>query len=49
MFLSLNIQRELLALFSFWKRAFQTKILNLADLEETARYLRKMQIQLNIK
>jgi tetratricopeptide (TPR) repeat protein len=49
MFLSLNIGRELLGSFLFLEEAFKSEILNLADLEETARYLRRMQSQLGIK
>jgi hypothetical protein len=49
MFFSLNISRELLGSFVFLEKAFKSKVLNLADLEETARYLRRMQIALGIK
>ncbi|HEY4563803.1 MAG TPA: hypothetical protein VIJ36_12540, partial [Thermoanaerobaculia bacterium] len=49
MFLSLNIDRELLGSILFLEEAFTSEILNLADLEETARYLRRMQIALGIK
>lgn len=49
MFLSLNIGRELLGSYLFLEEAFKSEILNLADLEETARYLRRMQIALGIK
>jgi tetratricopeptide (TPR) repeat protein len=49
MFFSLNISRELLGSFVFLEEAFKSEVLNLADLEETARYLRRMQIALGIK
>jgi tetratricopeptide (TPR) repeat protein len=49
MFLSLSIDRELLGSFLFLQEAFQSEIINLADLEETARYLRRMQVALGIK
>jgi tetratricopeptide (TPR) repeat protein len=48
-FLSLNIGRELLGSYLFLEEAFKSEVLNLADLEETARYLRRMQIALGIK
>lgn len=49
MFLALSIDRELLGSFLFLEEAFKSEVLNLADLEETARYLRRMQIALGIK
>jgi tetratricopeptide (TPR) repeat protein len=49
MFLSLNIGRELLGSYLFLEEAFKSEILNLADLEETARYLRRMQVALGIR
>ncbi len=49
MFLALDIDRELLGSFLFLEEAFKSELLNLADLEETARYLRRMQIALRIK
>jgi tetratricopeptide (TPR) repeat protein len=49
MFLALEIDRELLGSFLFLEEAFKSEILNLADLEETARYLRRMQIALGIQ
>jgi tetratricopeptide (TPR) repeat protein len=49
MFLSLKIGRELLGSFLFLEEAFKSEVLNLADLEETARYLRRMQIVLGLK
>lgn len=49
MFLSLNIGRELMGSYLFLEEAFKSEILNLADLEETARYLRRMQNALGIK
>jgi tetratricopeptide (TPR) repeat protein len=49
MFLALKIEREFLGSFLFLEEAFKSEIINLADLEETARYLRRMQIQLGVK
>lgn len=49
MFFSLRIDRELLGSFVFLEEAFRNQALNLADLEETARYLRRMQIVLGIR
>jgi hypothetical protein len=49
MFLSLSIDRELLGSVLFLEEAFRSEVLNLADLEETARYLRRMQVALGIK
>jgi hypothetical protein len=49
MFFSLNISRELFGSFVFLEDAFRSGVLNLADLEETARYLRRMQVALGIK
>lgn len=49
MFFSLSIHRELLGSFVFLEDAFKSEVFNLADLEETARYLRRMQIALGIK
>ncbi len=49
MFLSLSIDRELLGSFLFLEEAFKSEIINLADLEETARYLRRMQLALRIE
>jgi tetratricopeptide (TPR) repeat protein len=49
MFFTLSINRELLGSFVFLEDAFRSEIFNLADLEETARYLRRMQVALGIK
>jgi hypothetical protein len=49
MFLSLNVDLELLGSILFLEEAFKSEVLNLADLEETARYLRRMQVALGIK
>jgi tetratricopeptide (TPR) repeat protein len=49
MFLALSIDRELLGSVLFLEEAFKSEVLNLADLEETARYLRRMQIALGIR